>query len=245
MIEQRSKVPLYHQLYRLLYDQIKNGRWRPGDGFPTETELIAQFGLSRGTVRQALDALVDDGLIHRQRGRGSFVAPPAIEQVAGQMVTFTEDMRRRGLLPSTQVLAAELVPAPEALAARLKTPPGQELARLERLRLADGEPMSLEEAFLVHRLCPGVLGHDYARESLRAVLAEEHDIYQVRGEQTVRAVPAAAEVARALGIRSGAALLFIERVSYSQRSQPVEFLRLYHRGDRYALQNELVGWSPE
>ncbi|GAB4475267.1 MAG: transcriptional regulator NagR [Anaerolineae bacterium] len=239
MIDRESKLPFYYQLSELLRSQIMSGELAPGDMLPTENELIKRYHLSRATVRQALDLLVQDGLIYRQRGRGTFVARPTIEQTLSRIISFTEDMQQRGLVPQTIVLASELVPAGEEIARMLEIEPGEELAHLKRLRLADGEPMSVENAFLVHRCCPGVLNRDYARTPLRETLEREYGIRLAYARQKIRAVSATRDLADLLGVASGAALLCIERVTLDDKGTPVEFLRIHHRGDRYILYNEL------
>jgi len=239
MISRNSKVPLYHQLYELLRARIDAGDWQPGDMLPTESDLLETYSVSRNTVRQALDALVSDGLIDRHRGRGTFVAQPTIEQGLSRIISFTEDMQIRGLEPGTKVMVKELMPAPDSIAEKLGIAAGEELAHLERLRLADGEPLSVEFSYLVHRLCPGVLDRDYAEEPLRLTLEREYGIRLVYAKQTIHAVNASSELAGKLGIKRGVALLSIERVTYTDTEVPVEFLRVYHRGDRYTLYNEL------
>jgi GntR family transcriptional regulator len=183
--------------------------------------------------------LVNDGLIYRERGRGTFVAPPKIDQSLNRIISFTEDMRQRGYKASTRLLFSGLVAASEEVAARLKIDPGDELACLERLRLADGVPLSIEVSNLVHRYCPGILKGDYVRTPLREALEREYDIRLARAEQMIRAISATPDLAKKLSIPPNSALLFIERISYSPMNVPIEFLRLYHRGDRYAMYNEL------
>jgi GntR family transcriptional regulator len=234
-----SKLPIYHQLYELLRNHIVRGEWQAGDILPSESELIEQYQISRITVRQALEALVNDGLIYRQRGRGTFVAHPTVEQGLSRIISFTEDMHQRGFKPGTEVLFHDLVSASAEIAKQLQVEPGEELVRIERLRLADGEPMSIEESHLVHRYCPGVLQHDYSENPLRQILEDDYGIRLVRAKQVIRAIPASSQLAEKLSISPKAALLYIERVSYSTENIPIEFLRLYHRGDRYALYNEL------
>jgi GntR family transcriptional regulator len=238
-IDRNSKLPLYHQLYEILRGRILHGEWQPGDMIPPEPELIERYEVSRTTVRQVLDLLVNEGLIYRQQGRGTFVAHPTLEQALVRIVSFTEDMRQRGFKPGTQVLSSGLVQAPETIAEKLEVEPGVELARLERLRLADGEPMSIEESYLVHRYCPGVLQGDYASNPLREALDKDHGIRLVRAKQIIRAILAPRDLAELLSIQPRSALLYIERVSHSQHNTPVEFLRIYYRGDRYVLYNEL------
>jgi GntR family transcriptional regulator len=188
-----------------------------------------------------LDMLVKEGLIYRQRGRGSFLAHPPIQQSLTRIINFTEDMRRRGFQPGTRVLAAHLLPAPEDIAGPLRVEPGTELAHIQRLRLADSEPLAVEDSYLVHRFCPSILEQDFATRSLRDTLARVYGLHNVRATQTIRALDADRQLARLLSIKVGAPLLFLERVSYSEQSSPVEFLRIYYRGDRYSLSADLIG----
>jgi GntR family transcriptional regulator len=241
-LNRQSKLPLYHQLYEALRAGILSNYYKPGDMLPPESELVERYKVSSITVRQALDLLHKEGLIFRQRGRGTFVAHPRLDQNLMRIVSFTQDMPTRGFRATSRVLGSSVVPAPEEIAEKLLIEPGEELARLERLRLADDEPMSIEESHLIHRYFPGVLSrHDYAVHSLREALERDYGIRTVRATQTIRAIPAPARLARVLSVRPNAALLFIERVTYSQDNIPIEFLRIYYRGDRYVLHNELNG----
>ena len=240
-VSRQSKSPLYEQIYQLLRNKIADGQLRPGDLLSSEAELVEQYQVSRATVRQALDELVSDGLIQRKQGRGTFVLPPNVEQGLVRIVSFTEDMRRRGLEPGTKLISAELIPATDLLARHLEIPVDEPLARIERLRLADGEPMSIETSFLVHRYCPGILEQDYTSRSLRKMLEERYGLRMSSARQSIRAIMATTEIASALSVENNAALLFIERISYTEYNLPIEYLRLFHRGDRYTLHGELRG----
>lgn len=240
-INRSSKLPLYSQLYEILRGNISSDEWRPGDMIPPESELIERYQVSRTTVRQVLDMLVSEGLIFRQQGRGTFVAHPTVEQGLVRIISFTDDMRQRGFEPGTEVLFSGLVAAPPETAEKLEIEPGEELARLDRLRLADGEPMSIEESCLVHRYCPGVLEGDYVAHSLREALERDYGIRWLHAKQVIRAVLTPSRLADLLDTHSPSAMLFVERVSYSQQDIPIEFLRIYYRADRYALYNELTG----
>jgi GntR family transcriptional regulator len=234
-----SPVSFYHQLYTILRKELARGVWKPGDRMPSEAELIAAYGVSRITVRQAFDLLVNDGLVYRRRGSGTFVTAPPIELGLNRIVSFTEDMRRRGMHPETQLLDARLEPAADEIALRLDVEPGAELAVLERLRLADGVPMGIERSRLVHRLCPGVLDGDYAHTSLHATLLERYGIRLARANQAIRVMAADSALAGKLSVPTGAPMFYIERVAFGQAGIPVEYLEIYQRGDRYVLYNEL------
>lgn len=237
-----SKIPLYQQLYELLRARIARGELKPGDMLPPEMQLTAQYGAGRVTVRQALDLLVQDGLIYRERARGTFVAHPTVEQNLVRIVSFTQDMQQRNLRASTKILDSELAPASAELAEKLHIQTGDELARLERLRLADHEPMSVEESFLVHRYCPNILKkHNYAAYPLRDALERDYSLRLVRANQVIHAVAANAKLAHVLRVPQRSPLLHIERISFSPDNVPIEFLRIWYRADRYSLYNELAG----
>jgi GntR family transcriptional regulator len=240
-LDRTSKVPLYHQLYEILRSKIVDGLWPPGTMIPPESELCTAYEVSQITVRQALDNLVSDGLIYRQRGRGSFVSQPAIETNLSRIVSFTEDMLSRGYEPASQVFFSEEVPAEPAIAHRLQVEPGEALAQLNRLRFADRQPLSVERASLVHQYCPGVLAGDYESNSLRAALLADYGLKLVRAEQTIRALNASQELAALLSIAPGDPLLGIERVSFAPPNIPVEYLQIFYRADRYVLHVELQG----
>ncbi len=236
-----SKLPLYQQLYELLEERIRVGDWKPGDMIPPESELIASYKVSRITVRKVLEMLVAERLIVRERGRGSFVAQPKLEHGMTRIVSFTDDMRQRGFVPGTRIIFSGLVPAPRIIADALSVPEGEELARIDRLRLADDEPLCVEESFLIHRHIPGILEHDLVKDSLREIKQREYGIRWSRARQTIQAIAAPPDIARLLSIRTGSPLLYFERVTWSQDNIAMEYLRIYYRADRYILHNELVG----
>lgn len=239
MINRDSREPYYYQLYRLLREDITSGKLKPGDMHPTEAELLETFQVSRATVRQALDMLVADGLVFRQRGRGTFIARPTVEKELNRIVSFTEDMERLGFTAGTQILAAEVQQADEAIVHILDVNRGQEIAYLKRLRLADDDPMSLEESVLVHHYCPGILDAYQPHHSLRQLLQQQYGVVLATATQKVRAISADETVAESLSVDEGAAILYIERISFTDANVPIEFLKTYHRGDKYTLYNEL------
>jgi GntR family transcriptional regulator len=238
-INKQSKLPYYQQLYEILRGKIIQGKWKPGDMIPPESELTETYQVSRNTVRQVLDILVNEGLIYRQRGKGTFISHPTLEQTTTRIISFTEDMQQRGFKPGTRVLESFLLPAPVFIANKLQIEEGTQLAKITRLRLADGEPMSIEESFLVHEYCKGVLEHNYAKKPLRIILERDYGIQLVNAKQVIKAILATKELTIELGLSKPEALLSIERISFSQYAVPVEFLRIFYRSNRYSLYNEL------
>lgn len=238
-LNRQSKLPLHQQIYETLRSKIQRGFWKVGDTFTTEMDLMAEFNVSRATIRQVMERLVSEGLIYRQQGKGTFVAEPSLEQGLTRIISFTEDMRRRGLLPETQILTKAIIPANEDVARALHIETGSEVAFLKRLRLANNEPMCIEESYLDYKICPNIFEFDFSIQPLREILDKNYSVRIIRALQKIHAVVATHETARLLKIPSPAALLFIERTSFNELDKPVEFLRLYFRGDRYSLHNEL------
>ena len=238
-VNRQSKLPLHQQIYELLRSNMVQSLWKAGDLFPTELELMDEYQVSRATIRQVMDRLVSEGLIYRQQGRGTFIAEPTLEQGLTRIISFTEDMRRRGLASETQILAMQAIPASEEVAARLGIKPGETVAYLKRLRIANNEPLCIEESHLIDKMCPGIFEFDFATQPLREILDTKYDIRITRALQRIHACSAGPETAKLLHVNPHAALLLIERTSFNEWEVPVEFLRLHFRGDRYALHNEL------
>jgi GntR family transcriptional regulator len=238
-LSRSSKVPLYYQLYEILHDQIQEGVWQPEQMLPTENDLVERYQLSRATVRQAFEVLVNQGWVYRRRGQGTFVSRPAFEQNINRIVSFWEDMHQRGLKPGTVVLSSELILAGDEVVDYLEIEPNEELASLVRLRLADDEPLSIEHSLLVHKFCPGVLEQDYANNSLRRMLADQYNLRITSAKQKIRAVPAPKKLADLLHVDLAAPVLHIDRISYSDSGIPIEYLQIDLRGDRYTFHSEL------
>ena len=119
-----NRIPLHQQIYEVLRSRIQQGIWESGVLFPTEMDLMTEYQVSRATIRQVMERLVNEGLIYRQQGRGTFVAEPTLEQGLTRIISFTEDMHRRGLVPETRILSEEIIPASEDIAAALKISTG-------------------------------------------------------------------------------------------------------------------------
>jgi GntR family transcriptional regulator len=241
-IDSKSKLPLYQQVYEILRTAILTGEWRAGELIPPEPQLMEELQVSRTTLRQAVDLLCREGLLQKKQGKGTFVRVPSLEENIHRILSFTEDMLQRGMVPQTRVIFSGLVEASPEIAEKLGVEAGEELARLDRLRLANGEPLSVEEAHLIHRLCPGVLErYDYATVPLRKTLAEDYGIHLHRAREFIRAITAPRKLASLLAVPENAPLLYIERVSFAEGDRAVEYLRKFYRGDRYVLYNELYG----
>ena len=228
--------PKHQQLRRILLE-LATVRLAPGAAIPSERQLIAEYGVSRITVREALGQLVNEGYLERVRGKGTFVAHRPVQSTL-HLASFTEEMRAMGHVPTTVVLLREERVPPSDTAAALRLGEAVTAFHLKRLRMADGAPVSIDDAWLVADAFPGLLDHDLSG-SVYSIVADEYGMPIDRAQQTVAATPAADDVATLLGTRTGAPLLEFDRVSYS-RDRPVEHARSWYRSDRYRVQMEVT-----
>ena len=235
VIDKSSAVPYYQQLADLLRREIQDHvSSEDSYAFPSEHELCARHGITRTTVRHALDVLEAEGRIYRQKGKGTFVAVRRVEQDATQLVSTTEDMRRRGWRLDTRVLCLKRIVPPPVVQDALELREGEEVYRLVRLRLTDGEPLSLQASNLPMRLCPDLDDNDLS-QSLYALLESRYNLRLWTARQVVRARGATRSEAELLQVSPGDPLLYAERVTYTADGQAVEHLEAVWRGDRYDL----------
>jgi GntR family transcriptional regulator len=240
-IDRTSPVPLHVQARQVLLQEIQRGAWKPGDRVPGEPDLCRRFGVSRTTVRQALAELKHLGLVVREQGRGTFVAPPKLTESAAQRLSgFYEDMVALGHRPVSRVLKQAVVPADEHVAERLKLRAGERVVEIERLRFVQDEPVVLTTTYLPHALCPGLKDADLTRRSLYEYLETECGLSLVRGRRTIEAVAASSRQAGLLRIRKGAPLILMESVSYLADQRPIEYYVALHRADRSRFEVELL-----
>lgn len=243
-------IPYYYQLMEILLNQLRSGQFRVGDQFPTEMELVAKYGVSRPTVRRAIAELVQEGYLERSRGRGTFVARPAVVTDARVVTTFAAEMQHSGRQHRVKLLQAAQVPAVGALARDLAVAEGDLVFEITRLRLGDEEPLVLEISQVPVAVCPNLLAEaNLEKEGLYDALERLRGIRIGRAQQVFQAIPASDEVAKLLGVRRGAPILLWQGVAYNLSDRPVERLRVYYRGDRYrfSVQQQRVdsaaGWQ--
>jgi GntR family transcriptional regulator len=240
LLDHGSTVPLYIQIKEYLRMQIEAGVYPSGARLPSERELAQEFRVSRMTARQALQLLAKDGFISPRVGKGTYVRRPRIAQELRFLTSFTEDMRQRGMTPSSRVIRATSDQADEDVAQHLQLAVGTEIILLSRVRLADNDPMVWEICHLNHRLCPGILErHDFSQESLYQVLREVYGFKLIWADQVIGARMPTKEERDALQVNSHTPVLSMTRVTYTEHDQPVEYVRSVCRGDRYQLRTVL------
>ena len=240
-IDRQSYIPLYVQVENALKDLIESGGVEPGEQLPGEPELCRIFDVSRTVVRQALRDLELQGLIQREKGRGTFVAEPKLREALFQELTgFYEDMAGKGRPPVSQVLTQDVVPATRKIAGFLKLKQGAPVVHIDRLRFVDGEPLVLVATYLPAARCPGLESVDFTRRSLYEYLETAYGLVIARGRRVLEAVPASEYEAGLLVVKKGAPLILLDSVSYLADGTPIEYYHAVHRGDRSRFEVELI-----
>ena len=239
-VNRDSAVPIYSQVEALILEPIHNGQLQPGARAPSEREIAEILGISRMTARAAITNLVQSGYLYSVPGKGTFVSNPKLPQSLADLSSFTEDMEQRGLRPGARLLALDLTRnAPLEARELLGTADDDELVRVARLRLADGEPMCLESSFLSKARCLWVLGEDLETGSLYRLL-EARGLHLQVADERLEATSVAPEQAEMLDVRPGAPVLQVTRITYTDGAQPIEYVRSFYRGDRYEFRTRLT-----
>jgi GntR family transcriptional regulator len=230
------RLPKYWSVKRRLLDLTAS--LQPGAAVPPERELAAQFGTSRTTVRQALAELVVEGRLQRMQGRGTFVAKPKVAQLL-ELASYTARMRNHGMTPETRILDIQIAGADAEIAALLAIGPAEPVLRLHRLRLADGEPMSVDISLLPANRFPGLAEQLGAGASLYETLATRYGVEPADAEETIETVLAGPAEAHLLRVDPGLPLLLLTRHAFDSSGKPVEWARSWYRGDRYKFVTRL------
>jgi GntR family transcriptional regulator len=239
-IDPQSPVPLYAQLESLLAAEIAVGTLPSGSRLLNEEELVKRYSVSRTTIRQTIQNLIRRGLVEIRRGKGTFVLGPKITQELTQLSGFVEDMQSLGRNASARLVDKQTVPASESVARQLEITAGTPVVRIQRVRLADNFPLSLDETYLPLEIGERILQNDLETEPIFSLLELKYDTPLVEAEYRLEAVSADTTVARALGIVVGSPIFLIERTSYTAGRQPVDYEKLYYRGDQIRFVTRLA-----
>jgi GntR family transcriptional regulator len=236
-IPAHGRVPKYYAVKALILDEIAH--LGVGSPVPPERDLAARFQVARSTVRQAISELVIEGRLTAQQGRGTFVAPPKLIHPLS-LVSYTEALRAMGRVPSRTVVTFEERPADDELAAALELKPAAPVVELERVLLADGEPLGLETTYLPAERYPDLLGGFDPSGSLYRWMQERLGV--VWAEATERIETALASPREALLLQTNPALpmLLMQRLSRDPAGTPIEQVRSLYRGDRIGFETRLV-----
>lgn len=235
-INRSSPIPLHVQLKRELLRLIEEGKLKPGDKIMSESELCEKYNISRITARRAIDDLAKEGYLRKVPGKGTFVSVPRIVEKLGLLVTFTEDMLSRGLKPGSKLLKRDVVKPTTEIAEYLQLPENEQVIYLERLLLANEEPICFQRVFLPFKIFVGFLAVD-EKETETRELCDILNTFVPRpvvwARQTLESVLITGKEAKLLGVQESSPGLLCKRITFDELDNPVEYVEFLYRADRY------------
>ena len=231
IVNPNSPLPLYAQVKETLQREIEQNM-QPGQHLPIEPELEKRFGVSRVTIRRALEELESDGLIIRKQGRGTFVSEPKIAQEMTQLKSWGETMRQNGLEPQTVRSEIEVVEPTQEISQGLALPPGEKLVRVRRLRYVNGGPICIMSNYLPHNLIPGLERNGLVNDSIYQTMAY-YNLKPLRAFDKVEARPATAWEGEQLQVAADFPLLEVTRLVYDATGKPLYLAVITNRSDKY------------
>ncbi len=232
-------LPLYYKLRESIREKILKGEYLPGSKIPSEQELMEEYNVSRMTVIRAINDLVQEGLLYRKQGKGTFVSIPQVQQRLGKLTNFTQDMLSRNLKPDSIILNLELMFPPFIIQEKLKIKENIRVWKLERLRLADNNPMGLQVAYLPSDIFPVIDETELGRGSLYEYLRKKYNIFFKKAEEIYWVRLPNNYEAEKLEIPKNTPVFYVQRLTFLENGRPGEFVESVLRGDRYQLYVEL------
>jgi GntR family transcriptional regulator len=234
-IDQKSPIPIYYQIREQLRQQITSGQLIAGDILPTEMEICAECGISRMTARQALTQLSYEGLVIRQRGRGTFVATPKATIISTQfpLNSYTEILGQIGMLAGAIVLQQIVGEATNSEATNLKIRQDEKVVRITRKRQMGEEIMSLEISCYPFSRCAELADINLNNQSIYQLLETKFGILPAYASDTIELSVAGSYEANELGVDEGVPVVLVTRISYLENQTPIEYTQTIHRGDRF------------
>ncbi len=238
VMKKAEGIPLYTQIRNALREDIATKVLVPGQKLPSEDDLASRFGVSRMTVRQGIADLLEEGLLYRRHGVGTFVAQPHFERDQSRLTSFVEIAMENGIPLEVRVLVAEIQQARLKVAQSLSLEEGDLVIRVKTLRFAAGTPITVHDSYVPYTLFPRLLEEDLAGRHLWDIF-ESYGSPVKRAVQRLEAREADEEIARLLNVDEGFPILYKERTVYLDDGTPVEFTYCHNRGDRYSVTNVL------
>jgi len=227
-------IPVYVRIRETLREEITKGTLKRGERLPPEHELAAKFSVSRMTIRESIEDLVNEGLLYRRHGVGTFVAFPHLQRDHTRLTSFFDKAEEEGVTVRAELLSLEVMPAKAVIARALDLSPGSRVIRIRTLRYADEVPITVHEAYVPQKPFASIVNENLEAQHLWT-LYEKCGYKVKRAIQRLEAREADRELADLMRIKEGAPILFKERTVYAEDGTPVEFTYCYNRGDVYSL----------
>lgn len=233
MVDKDSILPFYYQIKELILREIRTGKYQVGEKIPAELDLAKEFQVSRPTVRQAINELVFEKVLWRERGKGTFVSQPKIDSRLDVLTPFVEELQSQGLLPGLSVVSNKLVVPSTNIASALGLAENQKVIEFVRVRLANAAPVILRTSYFNYQLMPFLL--TTKTEELEPLYPhiESHGFKMTKAEQSLQVVQARKAEAKLLQVSASSPLILWEGIVSNYDGQPLEYVKSLYRGDRY------------
>ncbi len=232
-LDLKSALPLYYQLKEQIKARIAENKWKPGQMIPSENEMAEMFGISPGTVKKAFAELCNEGLLYRQRGKGTFVSKPDFRRSFFRFFRYGLGENEEGITPGSRVLASEISSPPPTARQHLKLSKEEKVVHIKRVRTLMDVPLMIEDLYLPCSLFPDFETIDISNKLIYPIYDEKYGTPIIWAEEFLEPRVADRAVAEALEIQSGDPVIFVERIAYTYGDRPVEFRAGFGRGDRF------------
>ncbi|MCR2821477.1 GntR family transcriptional regulator [Lederbergia panacisoli] len=239
-LDHSSVIPLYHQLKELLKESIEKDGVKPGDKMPSENELCTQFNISRNTAKKAIEDLVQEGVLKRIKGKGTFIAKPKLEQSLTGFYSFSKVMQESGLESKDIMIDLKVVKPTTKVMRILQLHRNDKVIELKRLRCANNEPIILETSYIPERLVQGISTKDIQNSSLYDVMEKTFGIMVAKAKEVFEPILIQEYESKYLEVKEGYPALLLERIAFDTSETPVEFCHSVVRGDRCRFYTELI-----
>ncbi|MBY6050177.1 GntR family transcriptional regulator [Cytobacillus firmus] len=240
-LQHDSIIPLYHQLKEILRESVDNGNWNTGDKVPSENQLMDEYGVSRNTVKKAIEELVQDGVLYRIQGKGTFVSKPKFQQPLMGFYSFSKVLKEHGMNPKDIILDIREVKPTAKIKEGLQMISDECVIELKRLRCANNEPIILESSFFTKKTVPDMAKlNEIGPVSLYDLLEQQFNVVITRAKEAFEPVLIRADESEHLQTKEGLPALLLERTAFDKEGNPVEFCRSIVRGDRCRFYTELT-----
>ncbi len=244
LVDKKSIIPIYYQLFKHFEKQIRTGKLNPGDALPTEMEIAEQADISRMTVRRAISELAAAGMVYTQKGKGTFVAQPRLDSVVFNLNNFFDEIKRKGMNPHAELLEARIIKADEKLALRLGIDVNTRCLYFRILITADGEKLAYETKYTVYTKRSPILESQLIDPLLSRLAAAHSDSVPSSSKKVLMASKATEEEAKVLGVSPGIPVFFMVQTIYDVDSKIIAWGKTIYRGDRYKL-TSYDGWNTD
>ncbi len=232
LIDKNSPLPMYYQLEEQIKQKIDSGHLKPSDILPSERELSDTYKISRMTVRQAIINLVNKGYLYRLKGKGTFVSEMKLEQDLRRLTSFTEDMKLRGFKPGSKLLNFSIVEASSDIRSKLHLHANEQVFQIQRIRLANDQPIALETTYIPEKLVPG-LNEEILRNSIYHYIEKTQQYSIGHATQIIESSKANDLEITHLHLKKGDPVLLIERQTFLENGTPLEVVNSTYRSDKY------------